>query len=275
MFEQLIAIGEYPALQQEQKRSFSDKLLTLIKAYGVVFFSIILVAAPVIVLTDYLVVHALHFKGINSQGKVSMSQFIHKLGYWKAILYVCLIGPVIEETIFRLPLSFKKVYLALSIAFAAFLFSSIIPGAKELNHNIGVWYAFAVKLAASVIIFFAVWRLMPSGINISDKLKTRVIIASMCLFGLMHISNYSPLQWPIIWLYPIYVLPQFFMGWLITFVRFKNGFIWGIALHCLINSVSMAFTSVYSAPFKAKINHTTISNTKMVTDTITRPKSRK
>jgi membrane protease YdiL (CAAX protease family) len=95
-----------------------------------------------------------------------------------------------------------------------------------------------------VLIYFIVVMLIPAGLEIAQKYKKPIIITSILLFGLMHIFNYVPLQWQLIWIYPLYVLPQLGMGIALTYVRFKNGFIWGIALHCLINSVSMGLSSV-------------------------------
>jgi len=43
------------------------------------------------------------------------------------------------------------------------------------------------------------------------------------------------------------------MGLALSYVRFKNGFIWGIALHCLINSV--ATTLAFNYPQAKKIQH--------------------
>nr|WP_256484257.1 CPBP family glutamic-type intramembrane protease [Mucilaginibacter flavidus] len=162
------------------------------------------------------------------------------MGYWRAVVYIALIGPLLEEVVFRLPLSLKKRHIALACSVAVFLFTGAIfhnlTQIKGLN--------LALQLSTCVLIYTAGMLFVPAGLSISDhRFRKQLIILSMCLFGLMHIGNYIPIQWPLIWIYPIYVLPQLLMGWAITFIRFKNGFWWGYALHCIINCVSLLLTA--------------------------------
>jgi hypothetical protein len=56
------------------------------------------------------------------------------------------------------------------------------------------------------------------------------------LFALFHLSNYN--YTPSLLLFaPIVVLPQFFIGFLLGFIRVKQGFIWGFFLHSLHNAI--------------------------------------
>ena len=238
VFKELLTISEYPNLSLLSKSTFAEKTGSLFKTYGLIFIAIILIV-PLILATDQFVTHVLHFKAINHVQTDEMSHFFHKLGYWKAALYVCLLGPILEETVFRLPLSLKKSHIALAFATAAFLFSGLL-----LRHITTPLLNIGIKLSLSAIVYFICIFIVPNGLSIIDqRFRKQLIILSMCLFGLMHISNYSPIQWPLIWLYPIYVIPQLFMGWGITYIRFKNGFWWGFALHCIINSVSVLLAS--------------------------------
>lgn len=167
-----------------------------------------------------------------------MSQFLHKMGYWKALVYICLIGPLIEETVFRLPLSLKKKHIALGFAAAAFLFSSFFL--KEIKSPL---LNLSARLLLGGLVYVICFFTAPKGLSvIGHRFRKHLIVLSVLLFGLMHIGNYNPVQWPVIWIYPAYVLPQILMGWAITYVRFRDGFWWGFALHCMINSVSMALS---------------------------------
>ena len=238
MFKELLTISEYPNLSLLSKSSFVEKTGRLFKIYGVVFVAIILVVS-LILATDQFVTQVLHFKAINQVQKNEMSHFFQKLGYWKAAFYVCLIGPLLEEIVFRLPLSLKKKHIAIAFAAAAFLFSGFLfRNITAQLINIGI------RLSISVTIYFICIFLTPNNLSIIDhRFRKQLIILSMCLFGLMHVGNYSPIQWQLIWLYPIYVIPQLLMGWGITYLRFKNGFWWGFALHCIINSVSVLLSA--------------------------------
>jgi hypothetical protein len=253
MLKELLNIGAFPDLALQPNQPWVDKLLTLFKTYGLILLSL-LMAAPIMLFAEYFVTHILHFKGFSEQSHISLQQLFKKTGYLKAMIYICLIGPAIEETIFRLPLSFKRVHIALSFAFAVFLFSSLLPLVKHLNQSIGIWYELLIRLAVVGLIFLLIYKLLPNNLSLKPALKKALIIASICLFGLMHISNFSPLQWAIIWVYPIYVLPQLLMGVALSYMRFKNGFVWGIALHCLINSVATSLA--FNHPKPEKTQHT-------------------
>jgi membrane protease YdiL (CAAX protease family) len=253
MLKEIFAIGNYPNLPLTNTQSFGEKVLTVLKAYGFIFL-FLLAIAPLAYLADYCVTHLFHHPSIAKQGIDAFHRLIHKVGYTIAILYICLIGPILEETIFRLPLSFKRLHIAISIAVAIFLFSSPLPFVKYLSVHVGVVYMLLIRIGVSATICFVIFKLLPAEINLSPNRKKAFIILSIMMFGLMHIFNYAPLQWQMIWIYPIYVLPQLGMGVALSYVRFKNGFIWGIALHCLINSVATLLTSIPQPV--AKVQHT-------------------
>ena len=234
MFKELLTVSQYPELSLSQQ-TVGERLTTLFKTYGLLFLALFLVA-PSIVLVDHFVVHVLHAKTINKAGHDGMEHFFKKMGYWRAVVYIGLIGPLLEETVFRLPLSLKRQHIALGCAVAVFLFSGVVfhqlTKIPALNSGI--------QLATCAVVYVTILFIAPKGMSITDhRFRKHLIILSICLFGLMHIGNYTPIQWPLIWIYPIYVLPQLLMGWAITFIRFKNGFWWGYALHCIINCVSL------------------------------------
>ncbi|MGZ3873218.1 MAG: hypothetical protein ACXVJD_09890 [Mucilaginibacter sp.] len=235
MLKELLNIGGYPSLGQKQY--FSEKAGTLLKVYGLLFIAIIILA-PLIIALDGFVIHVLHFQPISPVQHDGISRIFHKLGFWKAAVYIGLIGPLLEEMVFRLPLSLKKKHIALAFAAALFLFAGVI-----FLHFKGLLVNFSIRLVLSAAVYFTGILLLPAGLSvIGYRFYKQLIVLSICLFGLMHIGNYTPLQWPLIWIYPVYVLPQLLMGWAITYIRFKNGFLWGFALHCLINSVSVLFS---------------------------------
>ena len=238
MLEQIFKVGQYPNLPLQGQHSFGARVATLFKTYGILFLALIAVS-PTISMVDYFVTHVLHYKTISGIQKHSISQFVHKMGYWKAVIYISLIGPLLEETVFRLPLTLKKRHIGLAFATAAFLFCGLFF--KDIKSP---WLNISTRLLLSAIIYVTCIKTVPDGLSIIDhRFRKQIIILSMCLFGLMHIANYAPIQWRAIWIYPVYVAPQFLMGWAITYIRFKNGFWWGVVMHCLINSVSIALSS--------------------------------
>jgi hypothetical protein len=232
MLKDIFNIGGYPSLEND--RPFSDKLILLLKIYGCIFL-LNLLSAPISALAELLVTHALHLKSITANYKTSMQSFFAKYGNLKAAVYICILAPIIEETIFRLPLSFKKQHIAIAFGCAMLLFARAIPAVKDLN----LVSAIAVRAVLFILGCFTLIKLLPSNTYLNKRMQTGFMVLSMLLFGLMHILNYAPMQWGIIFIYPLFVLPQLFIGWALTYIRFKNGFFWGVGLHSLVNSVSV------------------------------------
>lgn len=234
MLKEIFAVSIYSSLQPDS--TFADKLLRIFKAYGLLFVALIAVG-PILVLADTFVTGVLHHKSLNDINKQQFQQLYKKLGKPVAVLFICLIGPIFEELIFRLALKFRKREVVISLLVAFFYFSTsfvrkIVP-ANQVYTVVEIWL---VLLLTSIALCF--YAIPNTTFNLADKLKLRLTLLYMILFGLMHAFNYKPTEWGLIWLYPIYVIPQLLMGWGITYVRLKNGFAWGIAMHCLINTVS-------------------------------------
>jgi hypothetical protein len=239
MLEEIFAISNYPVLKNDA--CFQSKLILLLKVYAIVF-GVSFLIAPLSVLWEVIVTH-LHYKSLSLQYKTSMHSFLAKYGYWKAMVYVSLIGPVIEEIIFRLPLSFKHKQIAIAFGCALVLLAKAIPGIGNQSLIINI----LARAALFIVGYFALLKSLPQNIAPNRKTQKGFILASIIIFGLLHTFNYAPFQWGIIFIYPLYVLPQLFMGWLLTYMRFKNGFIWGIALHVIINGVIMLIQSAHKA----------------------------
>jgi len=237
MLEEIYAIGKYPLLKNDS--TFQSKLILLLKIYGIVFL-LNFFSAPLYLLWEFIVTH-LHYKSLAAQYKTSMHSFLAKYGYWKAILYVSLIGPVIEEIIFRLPLSFKRKHIAVAFGCALVLLAKALPTLNQQNLSINI----LARLILFVLGYFALLKSLPQNITPNKRAQKGFILSSIIIFGLLHTFNYAPFQWGIIFIYPLYVIPQLFMGWFLTYVRFKNGFFWGVALHVLINSITILIQSAY------------------------------
>ncbi len=156
----------------------------------------------------------------------------------KPILLIGILGPIFEETIFRLWLSFKKLEVAISAAFILFYLTAVIIYKKSL-YTVGVTFDLLPPLFLSGIFFLLInIYLKPIAVdNFRTKYLTRCVGFSCVLFALAHLKNFTPFHIEIFWVYLIFVLPQFFMGFLLSYVRLKNGFIWALLLHCLWNSL--------------------------------------
>ncbi len=115
--------------------------------------------------------------------------------FWTAILVMTILPPLIEESIFRLPLKYKRNYLLRSIA-----------------------YLFKTD-------FSSFWK---------KHLRVIVYLFSV-VFGLVHLSNYQNVDAVFFLLAPLIIGPQLFAGFIFSFLRLRLGFIWAILGHFLHN----------------------------------------
>ncbi|MCC4213370.1 CPBP family intramembrane glutamic endopeptidase [Leeuwenhoekiella parthenopeia] len=115
--------------------------------------------------------------------------------FWQAILYMTILPPLIEETIFRFPLKYKRNYLLRGLA-----------------------YLFKTD-------FSVFWR---------KHLRVIVYLFSS-VFGLVHLSNYENVDWIFFVLAPIITGPQLAAGVIFSFLRLKLGFVWALLGHFLHN----------------------------------------
>ena len=228
MIDELFNIKAFPIISGRYYK-ISVKINELFSIY-LILFGFVMLSGTIIRGTDYIVTHLLHFNGIYNRDNSSLKDYLKHLGYLKGGLIICLIGPLLEELVFRLPLSLKKIHIAIALAVAILFFSG------KLYTLTGVDWQLIFRLFAAVSAFCLTMKFGPDNLHLIDnKYKTIIDIVSICLFGFMHISNYKPIQWPIIFLYPIYTIPQLCLGWGLTYIRLKNGFIWCVLLHCLVN----------------------------------------
>jgi membrane protease YdiL (CAAX protease family) len=236
MVNEIFALGNYPKLQPDA--SFAQKLFRLLKIYGLLLLVLFFAVAPLLLLTDKFVTLVVHHKSLNELNRHLFQSLHKKIGFVGSILFVCLAGPMFEELIFRFPLSFTKRKVTIGLSIALFYF-----GASFYHpHNL-IMVKLGAEIVLAILVFGICYAYVPDiPLNLSDHLKKQLIILSIVLFALMHISNYRPVDLKLFWIYSIYVVPQLIMGIGITYTRFKNGFLWGLALHCLINTVTTLLT---------------------------------
>jgi len=138
--------------------------------------------------------------------------------------------PVFEEIIFRLSLRFSKYNLFLSLAtlhFTLFYHTYSLLVLSVITFTI----ALIPNLRMIPETFFSKLEL------IWTKYFPFVFYSLAISFGLVHLSNFANLRLVHYLLFPLIVGNQILMGLIFGYVRvtFKNGFIYGVLLHFLIN----------------------------------------
>ncbi len=212
-----------------EHNSFKESLKELFVAFGFLIivsgcFSFFMLVADLIIVEKY---------------KFSFLETIKNLQKERIfpVVFVILVGPFLEELMFRLPLVINRNNITISISVAIFYFCG--DKISELSlQNIDGWL---VKIG--IIFLFLIihkYLLKEKFLNyINEKFYTLFFYSTIIVFGLLHISNFIHLvPNDIIIFSPIFVLPQIILGFFISYLRIKNGFIWGLFFHCFYNALS-------------------------------------
>lgn len=211
-----------------------DDLLKKIKnLLGSFFFSFLLIMIVLLTIIsplDILLTNFFHLESI----KELISQTHEKINSFPYYLIIFIV-PFIEEVLFRLSLKVNR--LNISVFLGVLLY--IVLGGKvitfELHNNHYIMYIFVGALLSIISYSFLPSRI----INLLTKNKNGILILSIFLFGIIHVFNIKTLYWQLTLIYPFYVLPQIIMGYFISNLRLKYGFLWGFMLHALINAFSI------------------------------------
>jgi hypothetical protein len=149
---------------------------------------------------------------------------------------VVLLGPFLEELVFRLFLDFKKINLAISLFFISFL----VLGSR-FNYEALFLKSTLINAVLAFLFTIIIYFVVLKKYEFSIKYKKVFTVLSILIFGLVHISNLSNINYKLILFYPFFVLPQLIMGYFIANIRLRSGFIWGFLLHALVNLISFLF----------------------------------
>lgn len=214
-----------PSEESHPSYDWKAKIKNLLLSYCYMYLAIILSAIFLLRPLDYLVTDILGFPSIIAAiGK--SSDRIATISFW----FVVIIIPIIEEILFRLFLNFKKNEICLSVFFMLLLALGIRVTSDAL-FLLSTWVKVGISLSVVVVLYFFVI----DNIKFSIRLQRSLTIVSIIAFGLMHIDNLEKIYYSLLLIYPFFVLPQMIMGYFGTNLRLKQGFVWGILLHCMTN----------------------------------------
>ena len=160
------------------------------------------------------------------------------------LLNMCLIGPIIEESMFRLWQSFKKVHIFLSLFVLSYTILTVYIFNRGQEGNIGLYHsAYLDRICLKFVTSFllSLWILFVDN-NCLERFKLRfghsIIISSVFVFALLHISNIN-CPW---YIYPIAAfmcLPQYYLALSVTRLRLQISFLSGLSFHCIINALAL------------------------------------
>ncbi|MDP1842005.1 MAG: CPBP family glutamic-type intramembrane protease [Sediminibacterium sp.] len=221
-----------PKLIIRENLSFSGYVFNLIKAFLLAFFCIG-ISGIFINFVDNSISSLMRIPSILATFRANNGKL--KIIYGEqAFFIIAILGPIVEELIFRLHLSLKTDHVSFSIA----LFVYIIIGGSFIKFELlNIW--FYLKIIFSISSFFLMVKIFKNN-SLLDQIKqkyfSKYFYVSAILFGLIHISNSEHINFLILPVYLIYVLPQIIMGLILGGVRIKMGLIFSIFLHIIFNT---------------------------------------
>ena len=196
-YTDLLAFLKNPKDEAGPELSIAQKFKTVI--------SLLIIEIPLMGILVLLI------SGLETLGLIDSDN--HKIldmikSYPVVLLFVLtvVIGPLIEELIFRLYLRYKNNY---ALHFLISLVS--LMGAR--------------KEQKAETFFISLWK----------KRYKFLFYFSAVIFGLVHISNFE-FSYSILLLSPILVAPQIILGLVIGYLRVRIGFVSGLVLHSLHNA---------------------------------------
>lgn len=198
-------------------------------AKGILLYFVLQICALLLMLLvdDFLIKKM----GFASVFKLMMESQKNIKGYY-GIFIVVILGPLVEELIFRLILVPKR----RNIAIFTFVFSFLVL--NKTYYIIKIDWLLLVSLVVSGLLSFLVFNLLKRNPEIEIAIGKRqkiITMVSVVLFGLLHIANIENLHWELALLYPVYALPQTILGYVCSVQRLKLGFVWGLLFHSMNN----------------------------------------
>lgn len=162
--------------------------------------------------------------------------------FGKVFLFVGLYGPLVEEMLFRLGLSFKRKTVALWAGFLPILLTLSLWRSK------GCWDILPWAVIIGVCLFWLICRYTTNEqwTNWRKKFIIPAMWISTIIFGLMHMMNFSVLNLQVFPYVFVAILPQMAYGCALAYVRVNQGFWWGVLLHCIYNQMVLLFAHTAS-----------------------------
>lgn len=148
----------------------------------------------------------------------------------RALLMTALIAPLFEEVLFRYGLNFKRISIAVSMAF--------IPLFPAFSHNktagLMMW---VICIILAVLVFCLVYFSTTDTFWQKQKTHWQVpaIWISSIAFGLVHLAAFSTLNMMLLPYALSMILAPFFAGCACAYLRVNLGFQWGLAMHIFNN----------------------------------------
>ena len=145
-----------------------------------------------------------------------------------AYLFILLIGPLLEEILFRLPLLLQKRMIIISSGVPLFYLLAL------LFWNISRYRLLGILL----LLFYFLFALNVSQSNLDHLRKKhykKVIWGNVFIYTLLHLVNYDCFNYVNL----LFLLPIFSAAILMTYLRCKLGFKYNVVFHIIFNFIAV------------------------------------
>ena len=181
-------------------------------------------------------------------GGHQLGGFINNLPAWKIFAYAVIVGPLVEELAFRLPLKAGKYALSYGLAFLAiFVFIIFFQRGFDLPAWLFDYVDWRGQLSLAVVstaiaaVFLGLFQVPGVLPNVQGFLRARYRLwfyTFVVLFGAIHLLNFEQIgsYW---FIAPLFILPQLSLAFFVGFARVRMGFRWAYLAHALNNAASV------------------------------------
>jgi hypothetical protein len=221
----------------EQKIKGKGKWKILLKGLAISLVGIPLSNLFVSLVLEICRVNGYPIKNILASNSFNANITAHILS---GLLLISVLVPLLEESIFRLWLSFKRIHVFISLFIVFYILIGIcIPSEKQtFLHGlakVSYFTGYSYKLPLSILLSSSVFLVSQKSLDrIKEKFGHYFIVLSVIVFAAFHIANMS-FEWFLLPVALLCCLPQFVGGLTITYYRINLGFFYGYAFHFLVN----------------------------------------
>ncbi len=148
-------------------------------------------------------------------------------------IFAIFVAPVLEELTFRYGLNLSKLGLVFSSLFSL-TYLSIVP----IHNVIDPWSKVGV-ISLFLVLFTGILAVIRTSPELPKKYKGSIVVIFSILFGVSHLFNIQHFHWQGVLVYLLTVLPIFYLGYGLAFIRIRYGLGYAVLLHTFNNGISI------------------------------------
>ena len=219
----MLSLKEFILFLKQPNAEKHIEILT-IKSFLILVWKSILILIAIDIIIGLLISMPLrHMELLPEQKEITFSLYI--------FLKFSLLLPIVEESIFRLPLRISRSNLAIPLSLILFIFL----------YKLNIYLAISLSLSLLIVLFIVI-KIRPEILNKVNSLSQRYFLfffyIQAIVFGFLHLTNYK-LDIQYFYLFPFFIIGYIVTGCFFGFirVRYSYGIYLCITSHIVMNSL--------------------------------------